>query len=253
MNKINLRRLAKRLGFLGAFGTMAIVLSALLPATAFAVTTQSSTKCGTNVQCIITAGNQLITNRQNALKTLQAKITSAANAQKITSAQASTLQTDVTTNQNGLNSLKTRLDAETSAQAARTDVSNIYKQFRIYAVVLPRDYRTIEYDIELNVQTKMHAAIPAIQKALTAAPSGQQSRLNALFSDYQQQVTAAGTELGPLPNDFTAMTPSNFNQNRSSYQATRLAVAKAERTARLDLHKAAKDLQQMVKIIGHDI
>jgi len=249
MKKLHVRLFAKRFATLGVMGLMAV--AALIPATTFAATTAPSTKCSTgDGKCVIAAGDKLIADRLTALGTLNAKVSSDVSSLKITSAQAGPLQSDVSTNESGLNALKTKLDAETTAAAARKDVAAIYAQFRIYAVVLPRDYRTIEYDVELNTQVKLQAAIPAIQVAIKAAPASKQAQLNTLFSDYQKQVSDAAAQLGPLPNDFLAMTPTAFNQARTSYEATRKAVDTAEKAVRTDLHQAAKDLNQMATIAG---
>jgi hypothetical protein len=247
MKKLDLQRFAKLLAVPGVLSIL--LLGLLIPATAFAAPV-TSPKCGTNLQCVITFGDQAIASRQTALNTLTTKITTDLNDHKITSGQASPLQADVATNRSGLTSLKTTLDAEKTIVAARANVLSIYTQFRIYAVVLPRDYRTLEYNIEANVQAKMQAASPEIQAAIPSAPASKKVQLNALFSDYQTQVANAATEISPLPNDFTQMTPTSFNLTRPSYQATRLSVDKAEHTANLDLQKAAKDLRQMVKLLG---
>src|SRR5579875_2130759 len=248
MKKFNLSTFSKRFAVFGVLALMAI--GALIPATAFAASTQPAKCAAGDVQCVITAGDTLIANRQTALNTLNSKVSSDLSSHKITADQASALQSDVSTNQTGLANLKTKLDAEKSAPAARQDVVNIFLQFRIYAVVLPRDYRRLEMDIEINAKAVMQGAAPVIQAAISKAPASKQARLNALFSDYQKEVAAAETQLDTAQTDFPAMTPENFNQNRTSYESTRQALDTALKTARVDLHKAANDLQKMANILG---
>lgn len=248
MKKFNLRHFAKPIALVSALGLM--VLGALLPATVFAASNQS-TKCGANdVKCVIAAGDTLITNRQNSLNTLNSRISADLSAHKLTGDQASALQADVTTNQTGLSNLKSKLDAETDARAARQDVANIFLQFRIYAVVLPRDYRRIQMDIEINTKNLMQGFASTIKQAIGGAPSNEQARLNALFSDYQKQVAAAEAQLDTAQQDFPAMTPENFNQNRASYESTKTALDNALKAARVDLHQAAQDLKEMARILG---
>ncbi len=248
MKKIHFRSVPKRFAILGAVALMA--LTALIPATAFAAS-KPQTKCGaTDVKCVITAGDTLIANRLTSLNTLNSKISTDLSAHKITSDQASALQSDVSTNQSGLKTVKTKLDAETVAKNARLDVASVFTQFRIYAVVLPRDYRHLEMDIEINAKDVMQGVAPTIKTALGSAPSDKQSQLNSLYSDYQKQVSAAETQLDTAQNDFPTLTPENFNQNRTSFEATRLALDNALKAARTDLHQAAKDLKQMANILG---
>jgi hypothetical protein len=248
MKKLNLRSFSKRVATVGAIGIMAI--SALIPATAFAASNTPAKCAAKDVACVITAGNTLITDRLTSLNTLSSKVSTDLTAKKITSDQANALQSDVTTNQTGLTNLKTKLDAETTESAARADVTNVFLQFRIYAVVLPRDYRTIEMDVERNAKGVMQDVAPTIKTAIGKAPASQQAQLNSLFSDYQAQVAAAETQLDTAQNDFPAMTPENFNQNKTTYESTRTNLDNALKAARGDLHQAAKDLHEMAHILG---
>jgi hypothetical protein len=248
MKKFNLRFLIKPVTMVSALGLLAI--GALLPATVFAASSQQA-KCGaTDLKCVITAGDVLIGNRQNSLNTLKSKISTDLSEHKLTSDQASALQADVATNQTGLSNLKSKLDAETDVKAARQDIANIFLQFRIYAVVLPRDYRRIQFDIEINAKNLMQGFASKIKDALSSAPANEQTQLNALFSDYQKQVAAAESQLDSAQQDFPALTPENFNQNRLSYESTRTALNTALEAARTDLHQAAQDLKQMAHILG---
>jgi hypothetical protein len=248
MKKLNFGPLTKRFATIGAISMMA--LGALLPVTAFAATSTPA-KCGaTDVKCIITAGDTLITDRQNSLNTLSSKISADLSAKRLTADQASALQSDVNTNKTGLTNLKSKLDTETHAKDARQDVASIFLQFRIYAVALPRDYRHIQMDIEINAKNTMQDVAPTIKTAIAKAPADKQAHLNALFSDYQKQVAAAESQLDIATKDFPAMTPENFNQNRSTYEATRTALDNALKDARGDLHQAAKDLKEMARILG---
>jgi septal ring factor EnvC (AmiA/AmiB activator) len=249
--KKQFRRLSTWMTIAGVVGML--TLFALLPATASAATAQS-TKCTvTDTQCVITAGNQLIQARLTALNTLNGKVTTDLSSHKITSSQASSLQGDISTNESGLNTLKSKLDAETMAKNARADVLAMYTQFRIYAVVIPRDSRNLLLDIEENAQQLMTNVAPSIQAAINAAPASEQSKLKALYSDYQTQTSNASSQFTTANQDIPQMTPQAFNQTRSTYEGVRASLDKATSTASKDLHQAAKDLKQIVSILGHDI
>lgn len=248
MKKFDVRSFSKHFAMLGVMGIMTV--GALVPAAAFAAPV-TGTKCAaTDTACVIAAGDKLISDRQAALTKLSTTISTDLTAKKITSDQANALQADVTTNQTGLTNLKTKLDAETTAKAAREDVANIFSQLRIFAVVLPRDYRHLQMNIEQNVKALMQDVAPGIQDAIAKAPADKQAQLNELFKDYQQQVAAAESQLDIAQNAFPSMTPENFNLNKVTYEQTRKAVVEAVKDARTDLHKAAEDLQKMTHILG---
>lgn len=248
MKTFDLRSFSKRFATLGVMGIMAV--GALVPATVFAASAPSAKCAATDTTCVITAGDKLISDRQTALTKLSTTVSTDLTAKKINGDQASALQADVTTNQTGLTNLKTKLDAETTAKAAREDVANIFLQLRIFAVVLPRDYRHLQLDIEQNVKALMQDVAPGIQDAIAKAPADKQAQLNALFKDYQQQVAAAESQIDIAQNAFPSMTPENFNLNRTTYEQTRKAVVDSVKDARTDLHKAADDVKKMTTILG---
>ncbi|MGZ6368003.1 MAG: hypothetical protein ACXWPS_18830, partial [Ktedonobacteraceae bacterium] len=197
-----------------------LALGILVPSTAFAASNSTHTCASTDTQCFITAGDQIITLRQTALTALSSKVTARENQHLITSDQSNVLQSDISTNQSGLAALKSKLDAETDPKAARQDVVNIFFQFRIFAVVLPRDYRRLYLDVAVNVDIKLRSLGPKVQEAISKAPAGEQAQLNTLFNDYKNQLSTAESQFDLAQVAFPALTPANFNYNRSTYQTT---------------------------------
>lgn len=232
---------------IGIFSILA--LGILVPSTAFAATTTSHKCASTDTQCYIAAGNQFIALRQTALTTLSGKVTARQNDHLITSDQANVLQSDESTNKSGLASLKSKLDAETNPQAARQDVVNIFFQFRIFAVVLPRDYRRLYLDIAVNIDIKLRSLGPGVQQAINNAPAGEQAQLNTLFNDYKTQLTTAEAQFDLAQADFPALTPANFNYNRSTYLTTLNNLETTEHTIHTALKQAGSDLHQIAQIL----
>lgn len=231
-----------------------LALSAFLPATAFAASPSSSPtatpRCApTETQCIINLGDQLIATRQTALTNLNSKVTGDLNKQLITGDEAAVLQSDISTNQQGLSALQTKLNAETNAQAARQDVVNIFWQFRIYVVVLPRDYRQLYLDIARTLDTKLRGFGPQVQQAIEKAPINEQPQLQSLFSDYQAQLTTAEGQFDAAATDVIALTPSNYNYTRASYENTLASLNASLKTIRSALHQAGQDLHQIAGIL----
>jgi len=239
--------LLRRFSIIGVVAVLA--LGILVPTTALAASAPSQKCAAGDVACVIAVGDQDIAARQTALTTLSGKITTQLNKNTITSDQANALQSDVTTNQNGLASLKTTLDAETTMQAARQDVHNIFFEFRIFAVVLPRDYHQLHLDVEINIKTKLKNLEPVLQQAISMAPSANQAQLNSLFSDFEAQVADSETQIDTVQTDLPSLTPANFNTNRTTYASTLTTLKAAEKAANQDLHQAGKDLNQITKLL----
>jgi septation ring formation regulator EzrA len=232
-------------GFVGYLALPAMALPAMaLPAPA------SGGQCARNdVHCVINVGDQLITARLNALNTLSSRVTQQQQAGHITADAASALQADIATNQNGLKSLQSKLDAETSAQAARQDVRNIFWQFRIYAVVLPRDYQQLHFDIEQKLANRMETAKAALEKAIAAAPASKQAQLQSLYNDFKAQLATAEAQFDTVQSTLPTLTPENYNQDHATYASNLAKVRSAEKTAHSALHQAASDLHQIVQLL----
>src|SRR5262245_54325468 len=170
-----------------ALGALAIVAAAIaLPATVFAAPAKP-TAC--DLACIIQFGDTHINDRLTALTNLNNRVTNALTNKRITQDQATPLQADISTNQNALTQLKSKLHAETEPRAALQDVKTIYVHFRIYAVVLPRDSHQLWLDMLSNAAGKLAGLEQTIQDAIDKAPAGLKEQLNTLFGDYKSQVS----------------------------------------------------------------
>jgi hypothetical protein len=240
-----LRRMPKRFVAIGMLSLLALSI----PATAFAAS-PATTKCAaTDTQCWITLGDQLIAARQTSLTGLGNKVTERSNDKLITSDQANVLQADISTNASGLTALQTKLNAETTATAARQDVVNIFLQFRIYAVVLPRDYRRLYLDVAVNIDAKLRGLSKQLKEAIQGAPASEQGQLNTVYNDYLAQLTTAESQFDVAQSDFPALTPSNFNYNRSAYESSLNSLKTAEQTIHTALKQAGQDAHQIAKIL----
>lgn len=241
------RHLPKRLWVLGAVATLALGLAIPLTANAAPATAQAS-GCSGNLSCLITWGNARIALRLTALNALSGKVNDRLSDHSITSDQAAAIQADITTNINNMNSLKSKIDADTSATQALADDKSIFTTYRIFAAVLPHDYRWLLFDILQNVDGKLRSVIPTIQNAINGAPSGIQGQLNTLFTDYKNQLAAAEAQFDAINTDLPQITPANFDSNPTSFEATLTNLRTDENVAAKDLHAAAKDLHQMVQL-----
>lgn len=231
-------------GMLAAIAASVVLPTAVLAAPA----TPAATRC-TTVQCVISFGDTQITNRLNALSTLNTKATKEHTAGHISDAIFNSVAGDVNNDTQGLTQLKAKLDAETDITAARQDVRNMYWQFRVYAVVLPRDYREIWYGVMSFVDQKFRALQPKIENAINHAPASERAQLDQLYSDYKAQLQEAESQLDAAQGQFAALTVSNYNNARTVYDTALADTRTDEQTAHRDVHQAASDLREMVEIL----
>ena len=239
-----LRKLPVRIGLLAVLAGSAL---AVVVPTATALAAPDG--CANDLKCVIAFGDARIAERLSALTILGNKVTNQLNAGHITTTQADYLQGDATTNKNGLTSLKTTLDGETDVTAARNDVKNIYLQFRIYGVVLPRDYRVLWTDLLTTADQKLRALQPKIESAIAGAPASEQAQLNTLYSDYKAQLQEAESQIDAAQGQVGTLTVSNFNNDHTVFQTALNDMKTDIQTANRDIHQAANDLNQIVHIL----
>ncbi|GCE19765.1 hypothetical protein [Dictyobacter kobayashii] len=209
----------------------------------------ASTKCtAKDTQCVITFGDQQITTRQNALNTLNTKILNIQGKKQITDTQVANLTTDVKNHLAILTTLKTKLDAATNAKDAREDVKNIY-QYRILAVVVPRDYRILHLDVEAGVRDKLVDLKPNLESVIDKASAAQKAKLNPLFNDYKNDLTTIEGVIDNAQSTLPQLTAAEYNTDHADYKTNDTKLVQAEHTIHTNLLNAAKDLHQIRQLL----
>jgi hypothetical protein len=238
-------RLGRRTVFFGA--TLALLLTAALPAVALAA--PNDTKCGTDIACVKKFGDDAIAKRQVSLDAATTRINGFVGKGALTSAQAGPLLEQITSNKNGLATLKTKLDGEADITAARTEVKNIYLQFRIYAVFLPRTRHVVALDIMTNVDGKLTAAEPKVEDAIAKAPASEQPQLNTLYSDFKAQLKEAEAQIDAAQGQLPVLTPNTYNTDRATYDKAFATLHTDTKAAHDAMLKARNDLHQIAIIL----
>ncbi|HEX9133607.1 MAG TPA: hypothetical protein VF844_15050 [Ktedonobacteraceae bacterium] len=78
------------------------------------------------------------------------------------------------------------------------------------------------------------------------APAGSSQQK---YNDYKTQLSTAESEFDLAQADFPALTPANFNYNRSAYLTTLNNLDTAEHTIHTALKQAGSDLHQIAQIL----
>ncbi len=240
-----IRRLPSKFALLTALTLISLFATA--PA---AMAAPSAQKCApTDVKCVITFGDTVIVARQTALDKLADNVTALQQKHHISDVQADTLHADIKTNRDGLTDIKTKLDAETSAQAARQDVKNVYEQLRIFAVVIPRDTRHLHLDVEVTLADKLRDLEQKLQQAVNNDNDDRKAKLTDLFNDYKAAVADAEGQVDIAQSIFPMLTVANFNANHAAFNTDLHNLSNAEQRTHTDLHKAASDLHQIAQLL----
>ncbi len=202
----------------------------------------------TTLACVQRFGDQRIEERLAALERLK---TAVQNHKRLTDEQRSAIINDANDNENGLKALKQKLDAETEISAALADVRNIYVQFRIFAVVIPRDRGEIVLFHEQNVITRMTNANQRISNLIQKDKDAGHdvTRLEALQADYNAKLQDATNHTNHAQGLIPSLIPANYpgtNETLKTYRADLKA-------AHDDIKAAAADLRQIYEILEADL
>jgi hypothetical protein len=218
----------------------------LLSPTVASAKTNDGTSCGKDLTCVKTVGDGLINNR---IKDLNAFVSRVQSHQFLTDAQKQQLVSDAQTNISGLTTLKGTLDGETDITKARIDVHNIFQQFRIYAIVLPRDTDEVWTFHLTSVQTTMASKESDIQTAINNSKLTDKTQANNLLADYTAKLNDAAAQVTTVQGLFPQLTPANYDANPTGIDGVKKTIRGDLDTGHSDVKVAYADLLKIRDLI----
>jgi len=183
-------------------------------------------------------------------------IASINSSKKLTADEMTALSGEAQKNIDDLNTLKTKIDADTDVTTARTDRQSITKLYRIFMLVVPQiqvmaaaDRINVTAGLLADVGTKLQTSITAAQTA-----GKDVTALNTSYTDMQAKIADAKTQADNAIAKVKALVP---DQGNKTVMASNVAALKAARdmlkTARADLvaaRKDAGDIRDGLKALG---
>lgn len=183
-----------------------------------------------------TKGTAEIDRRLASLNAALEKLNASA---KLSATDKDALVKQMQTEISGLTALKTKLAGETDLAAARTDVTAIVTDYRVYALMAPKarlvasiDRLTIAADKLTALQTELKTKVDAQNSAAASGISADQAKL----TDMAAQISAANAAISGLTAKLLALQPTDYNSNH----AVLVDYRSKTKTAFDDL-KAARD------------
>ncbi|MEO8911562.1 MAG: hypothetical protein ABI303_01130 [Candidatus Saccharimonas sp.] len=210
-----------------ALGALVVVMiSSPLYANALAGPTTASKSESARLSAIILKGNQEITRRITTMNALTTKLN---NATKISAADMVTLTNEVNVTMSGLTTLKTQLDSETTLASARTDVADIYTEYRVYAVVAPKISLIKVADDQQVVQGKLSALAIKLQARITADQQAGKdvAALQSQLTDMTAKTTAGQSISSSIELSVIGLQPSDYNANHAVLSGDRAQLKTA--------------------------
>lgn len=243
------RNILSRITTQATVATVGIALVAGSPAMALSATQTAAQTAAqqTKLQTIITRGDQEIARRLASLTALTAKISAAT---KLTPSDKATLNTEVSTTTSGLTTLKAKLDAETTVDAARTDAQSILTEYRVYALVLPKVHLVKVADDIQAADTKLTTLAQTLQTRITTDKSAGKdvSALQTKLDDMNANIASAQAAASKIETGVIGLQPSDYNTDHAllSGDNTQLKTAHTDnQTAVTDAKSIAASLKSL--------
>jgi len=187
-------------------------------------------------------GDKLIDRRVEVLNRAISRVNG---SNRVSESERAAIVADLNGNVADLTSLKAAIDAKTELETLRARVKSIFTDYRIFAVVLPRDRGELVVGRANAILRHLDALSEKIPRWINAAKARGKdvSSAEAAYKDFQARLADAKTQTAAAMGHFQAMKPAADTSEARNY----LDQGKgAMRAARDDLRIAAADLRKIV-------
>lgn len=212
----------KRTIVAGGATSLVLAASSFGVANAISMNSPTTTKASANatgteqtrITAIKTSGDTEISRRLTTLGSLTSKITSAS---RLTTTDKAALSAEVSTEANGLNSLKTTLDNATTIEDAKTAAKSIYTDYRVYALVVPKVNLVRVADDQQTVEVKLTALAAKLQTRLDTAKSNGKdvTSMQTTLTDMTSKISGAQTISSSVQAKVINLQPTDFNSDHA--------------------------------------
>ncbi len=240
MKKINFLIIASLL--------LALTLStSIASAETAASSSPKAKKLDAAVARLIDRGDKAIANRIDALTELNTRIQD----MKLVSADnkaslASQIQTQIT----NLNTLKSKIDADTDLATLKTDVKSITGSFRIFALVIPQGRIIASADRLNTVAGDLSVVANKLQTRLTEAQNAGKdiTSLNTIFTELTAKISDAKTQATAAVSHVVNLTPDNDDATIVASNKDALKLSHSDiKVGQQDLVTARQDINKILK------
>jgi hypothetical protein len=165
--------------------------------------------------------------RVTGLAHLASDVTGAATT--LTSAHATLLSSRIATEQANINALVIKVPTDTTAAQLKTDRAAMYQDNRVFAVMTPQVFETINIDSamsQLATLQKNEATLATEVSSLTGQP-GYQNAVNHL-NNYMTRIGRESTTLSNLVISVLAQQPSGYPGNQHFFVRANHEILQAD-------------------------
>ena len=173
-----------------------------------------------------------------------------AQSKKLSASNIANFTSQMQTNIDSLNTLKTKIDADTDLVTLKTDVKSIISNYYIFAFFLNYVHLNAAFDRATTIMNNMTMVWTKLQTKIAEAKSKGQdvTTLNILLTDMQNKLNDAKSVIASAQGELTDLSFSGYPDNKSTLQDARSKL----QTVYQDLKTGYQDAKQIVHILKFD-
>jgi len=193
-------------------------------------------------------GAMLIENRISLLNNLKTRIQ---NMNRLTDAEKTALILDIDTNIADLNTLKTKIAADTDLVTLKADVKSIFEKFRIYMVAAPKGLGETLASQGQYILGRLQAIQRQMEQVMNQNKNQGKdtTQLEQLMTQVTNQLQTAEDQLAIAEEKFKSMTPANTDAAKTAREEGKAAMKKAK-DALKEAHRILKQISEQLKTMG---
>jgi hypothetical protein len=209
--------------------TLGIAISIASLGLSYGVTAASSSTATNKLSTIQSRAAKEIDQRLTTLGNLSTQV---ANSTKLSLADQTSLNAEISSETTGLTTLKTQIAADTTADQASTDEATIFTDYRVYAVVVSKVGLLTIADNQQTIEAKLTTLAQNLQVKITddqtdgkssTSVAAAQTELTSMTS----QITDAHQISTTIENDVSPVLPSNWNANHNIFSGDNTQLTSA--------------------------
>ncbi len=207
---------------------------------------QGATSTATRITNMQNSGNKEIDSRVQNLNKL---LTRVQDFKKVSDTDKSGIVSSIQSEIATMTNLKNKIDADNSTTTLRGDVQSITKEYRIYALVIPRVNIIAAADRIGTIADMLTSIASKLETRLATTTSiSNLSSLQASLTDMKSKIADAKTQAAAAASEVSSLQPDNGDQNILKTNTATLKDARTKiQTANADLVTARKDSQTIIK------
>ena len=185
---------------------------------------------------------------QRRLATLGADDTFVKDSAALTSGDRTTLEGQISADEQGLTALDKTIQGDATWQQAWTDCQTIVTGYRVYLLEDPKIHEVIAADGVTKVDSAFETVIPELQNLInvSSVSSTVKAQAQADLNDLKNKVSASHTSISGVTPSVINLVPSGWPGNQVDLKSARQNIT----TAWTDLGGARTDVNNILSLLG---